>query len=148
LIGFAEKVMYKLPGKGPQHDEHGNISDRWLPGIFLGYRRDSNSYVMATDEGIVISRATQRKPLENRWDEAAISGITATPWSTRTRRAAEVRFDTAVPSSEPKADPLYLDPRRLKLELKDFQEHGFTAECRQCDYLQQHGRNKGGLQHT
>jgi hypothetical protein len=79
LVGFAEKVMYKLPPKGPQHDPHGNVSERWLSGIFLGYKRSSNSYVIGVDEGIATSRAVQRRPLENRWELEAISQLKATP---------------------------------------------------------------------
>ena len=36
LIGFGESIWWKFPGKGPQHDPHGNAGDRWGKGIFVG----------------------------------------------------------------------------------------------------------------
>jgi len=148
LVGFAEKVMYKLPPKGPQHDPHGNVSERWLSGIFLGYKRSSNSYVIGVDEGIATSRAVQRRPLENRWEMEAISQLKAPPWSTRAKRDHEVHFEQEAPKDEPVKDDMAINPRRLKLMYSDFVEHGFTGGCKLCDYMQQYKKTKGGLQHT
>ena len=36
LMGFAETVLYKLPLKGPRHDERGNMAPRWAQGVFMG----------------------------------------------------------------------------------------------------------------
>jgi len=36
LLCFGEKILYKLPSKGPMHDPDGNIGTRWLEAVFLG----------------------------------------------------------------------------------------------------------------
>ncbi len=41
LYAFGERVLWKQPPKGPQHDVEGNMGPRLLPGVFLGYLRDS-----------------------------------------------------------------------------------------------------------
>ena len=126
IVGFGEVVMYKLPTKGPQHDPHGNVGERWLPGLFVGYKKDSNSYIMATATGTVTSRAVQRRPLENRWDEGAISQLATTPWEQRPRRGPDVHFEQSAPRDEPaKQADAPSNPHRLRLDLKDFIEHGF-----------------------
>ncbi len=56
LVGFAEQVLYRLPGKGPQHDMEGNMAARWASGSFLGYARESNSYLIGTQGGVKTSR--------------------------------------------------------------------------------------------
>jgi len=63
LVGFGESVMFKLPIKGPRHDAAGNMGPRWGQGIFVGYSRDSNGYLISTAEGIKSSRALMRRPL-------------------------------------------------------------------------------------
>jgi hypothetical protein len=93
LIGFGERVLWKLPTKGPQHDKDGNMSARWAGGIFVGYNRKSNSYKFITDDGNVDeSRALQRKPILERWDVDRLADVKVTPWSTRVTEAA-VRVD-------------------------------------------------------
>ncbi len=47
LVGFGEYILWKLPTKGPQHDEAGNMASRMLPGIFVGYNRAANTYRIA-----------------------------------------------------------------------------------------------------
>ena len=61
LLGFAEAVLYKLPGKGPGHDPDGNMGARWDEGIFLGYHRSSNVYIVATPRGITTARSLKRR---------------------------------------------------------------------------------------
>ncbi len=51
LIGFGEKVLWKMQTKGPQHNAEGNMSARWAVGIFIGYNRSSDSYRFITDGG-------------------------------------------------------------------------------------------------
>ena len=149
LIGFGETVMYKLPVKGPQHDPYGNVGDRLLQGIFLGYKKENSAYIIGTDGGTATSRATQRRPLENRWDEAAISQLATTPWQQRPRRGPEVHFEVEAPRDKPVPDDRApTNPRRMRLNLSDFLEHGFSVGCRQCEYMQRHRIAKGRLAHT
>ena len=52
LLGFGECVLYKLPVKGRTSAPDGNMGSRWLEGVFLGYSRSSNTYVVATVDGV------------------------------------------------------------------------------------------------
>jgi hypothetical protein len=54
LIGFGELILWKQPLEGPQHDAEGNMGPRLLPGIFLGYRMDANTYVFGLENGEVV----------------------------------------------------------------------------------------------
>ena len=79
LLGFAETVLYKLPTEGPRANPDGNMGTRWLEGIFFGFSRSANSYVIGTDEGIVRARSIYRRPAENRWSVDRATSLTATP---------------------------------------------------------------------
>ena len=146
LIGFGEKVLYKLPLKGRLHDEMGNVAARFGCGIFLGYNRDANTYMVGTPNGIAMSRAIQRRPMEDRWDASAITALQATPWqhTLRPDRAVVLR---------PAADGEALDkfpprqaalPRRFRLDKKDFDEHGYTYGCTQCEHIIRYGASRPG----
>ena len=91
LTGFLESVFYKAPPMGPQHDAKGNMAPRMYPGVFRGYHRNSNAYMVATAEGNVIKvRSVLRRPMADRWCAESIKSITATPWSLRAVAAPEV----------------------------------------------------------
>ncbi len=72
---------------------------------------------------------TQQRPTENRWHEAAISQLKATPWLVRASRGPEVHFEEAA-RDEPVTEKAATNPRRLRLDLADFVEHGFAGDCR------------------
>ena len=149
LVGFCETVLYKLPVKGPRHDVGGNMAPRWAQGLFVGYNRSTNGYLIATKEGLKSSRALMRRPFENRWDLESISGVRCTPWSSR------APLEGPQPDMEPSAarhdqfpDPGPALPRRFKIVKSDLERHGYSKDCAQCDHVVRHGVVKPGLQHT
>ena len=95
VLGFAEAVLYKLPSKGPRANPDGNMGTRWLVGVFLGFGRPANTYVIGTDDGIVNARTIYRRPLENRWALDKVARLTATPWSVWDKSDATVSFRDA-----------------------------------------------------
>ena len=42
------------------------MGSRWLEGVFLGYSRSSNTYIVATVDGVANVRSIYRRPAENR----------------------------------------------------------------------------------
>ena len=66
------------------------MGSRWLEGVFLGYRRSSNTCIVATVDGVANVRSIYRRPAENRWSFERVARIAATPWSTR--ETPEVHF--------------------------------------------------------
>jgi len=148
LLGFGEKILYKLPVKGPQAPA--NMAAKWADGVFIGYARHTNTYVMATREGgIATSRSLKRVPMANRWCPETLAQITSTPWSRRERSSPEVRFqEPAVTSEEPVAVAPPPPTRRFRITDTDLRNHGFTDGCVQCSHIQRYGKTKAGTQHN
>ncbi len=121
---------------------------RFAQGVFLGYNRASNTYIVGTPEGIVASRALNRRPIQNRWDHDKVSAVAATPWSERTPHRPTVRFtedQEPLEQHEPRAPPM---PRNFQIKRADLIKHGYTDGCDQCEYIQRHGENRPGYTHS
>ena len=149
LVGFVEKVMYKLPSKGPQSQPDGNMGALWADGIFLGYDRNSNTYIVGNADGVRMSRSLARRPIEERWCADAAARLTATPWSLYERPAAEARFNEPATAHE-EAVPVAAPPaiRRMRINKRDLEVYGYTAGCPQCRHTQAYGTSKPGGSHT
>ena len=148
LIGFGEKILYKLPMKGPH--AAANMDAKWADGAFVGYSWTSNTYAIETREGgITTARSLKRVPMANRWCPETLSKITATPWARRDRAAPEVRFTDPAPVPDV---PVSVAPpaptRRFRINDADVRSHGFTDGCTQCSHIQRYGKTKPGAQHT
>ena len=149
LLPFGESIFRKQPDKGPRHDVHGNMGPRLLDGgIFLGYSRYSNTYMVGTDEGVQEARAIQRRPYGDRWDEAQLCGIKATPWDMRAANSSEAIFVEEVPKEAAPAEPKQMMARRLKITKATLDTYGYTSECPLCDHYLRYGTGKSGLGHT
>ena len=61
-VEFGEKVLYKVPKKAKMD----KLSPRWIHGIFVGVRRRSNEFQVATKEGIMSVRSIERVKKELR----------------------------------------------------------------------------------
>ena len=85
MVGFGESVLYKYPSKGPKHAPDGNIGALGADGIFLGYSRSSNTFVVATKDGIVTARSITRKSESDRWLPEHLAGIQEFPAERRAR---------------------------------------------------------------
>ena len=149
ILGFGEAVLYKLPTKGPLHNPDGNMGTRWKEGIFVGYHRSANVYLVATEDGLATARSLQRKPIANRWDGDKLAAIKITPWSLREKPEVQVRFQqqATVPEEPPTRDAPP-NPKRFRINKHDLDSHGYTEGCQQCDYIMRYGSNKPGVQHT
>ena len=62
LLGFAEAVLYRYPVKGPKSQPDGNMGALGMDGFFLGYNRNSNTFIVHTNGGFVHARSVTRKP--------------------------------------------------------------------------------------
>ena len=150
ILGFGESILYKLPSKGPRSQPDGNMGTRWLEGTFLGYSRSSNTYVIATEDGVTTARSLYRRPMANRWNHEKVAAIAATPWSVREKPVAAQLADNA----EEKADQMEQQPQvapipqAFRIAYQDLVEHGFTRDCPQCEHNELHGKSKPGLSHT
>ena len=149
LLNFGEKVLYKLPTKGPLSAPDGNMGTRWREGIFLGHNRSANVYIIGAPHGMVESRSLVRRPESDRWIPELLARHTATPWSERERPAQQVRFQ---PSEEGVGADVATAPsaaiRRMRLSKHDFEKHGYTEGCKQCEHMLSYGKPRPGHVHS
>ena len=124
------------------------MGTRWLEGIFLGFSRSANSYVIGTDEGIVRARSIYRRPAENRWSVDRATSLTATPWSVRDRSDVTVTFQDAPTEEERRSKRIEAVPKAFRINHGDLLKHGFTDGCPQCSHNSVHNKSKAGLSHT
>ena len=75
LYEFGELVAYKIKSKGPEHDERGNMAMRSEVGVFLGYDRDTNEYIMFGDGQIRRARALTMLAHEEKWRAEALEKV-------------------------------------------------------------------------
>ncbi len=143
ILGFGETVLYKLPVKGPGSQPDGNMGTRWKEGVFIGYSRSSNTYILSTEDRLATSRSLSRLPEQNRWSANALAAIKATPWSEREKPSAEVRFQQPAPERDVPVDtaaPAQL--RRFRITNKELEEHGYSDGCPQCAHVQRYARRE------
>ena len=149
ILGFGENILYKLPSKGPRSQPDGNMGTRWLEGTFLGYSKSSNTYIIATGDGVTTARSLYRRPMANRWNHEKVAAITATPWSVRDKpvpaQLAENADASVEPAEPPQPGPM---PHAFRIAYQDLVDHGFTRGCQQCEHNELHGKSKPGLSHT
>ena len=65
---------------------------KWQEGIFVGYNRSSNTFIVLTEDGRKNVRSINRYPEQTRWSADALAKIKATPWSEREVSDPVVRF--------------------------------------------------------
>ena len=46
MLGFGELCHYKIPKQRSERALEGKLGSKWRPGMFLGYSRDSNEYLV------------------------------------------------------------------------------------------------------
>ena len=46
MLGFRELCHYKIPKQKAERALEGKLGSKWRPGMFLGYSRDSNEYLV------------------------------------------------------------------------------------------------------
>ena len=151
LLGFGENVLYKLPMKGPQAAPDGNMGAKWADAVFLGYHRNSNSYIVHHSTGIATSRSLSRKPDKERWCADTVAKLQSTPWSLHERPEPEVRFHEPASGTHSGAEPATAAPpalRRMRINKADLDKYGYTVDCPQCRHTEEHGHARSGSVHT
>ena len=70
FVCFGEEVLMKLNKAQVEQNEVAKLAARWKQGVFLGYDRDSNEYVVFTEGKLMKTRTIQRVPMAQRWSFA------------------------------------------------------------------------------
>ncbi len=150
LLGFGEAVLYKFPIKGPKHQPDGNMGATGGEGIFVGYDRQSNTFMIETEAGPVRARSVTRRPERDRWDAEGIARINSTPEDLVERPERQrVRFEQPATEQGPTADetrPAAI--RRLRINKTDLDTYGYEDSCAQCRHILKYGKARPGGVHS
>ena len=111
------------------------MDTKWEEGLWLGHTRSSNEVFVGNKDGIVKAWAIRRRLLEERWDDAMVLSLKATPsgWSTEDAIQHEHPIETeedGEPSSEEEEESKY--SHEVRLRIGDFKRHGLTTERPGC----------------
>ncbi len=145
-IGFAEKVWYMLPRKGPEHDARAKLDALCSEGIVLGYCRGSPEYHVYSieEKKMVTPRTIKRMPEDRRWDAKALEELDLRAkclFDPKPARGVRVegfaKDDTAREEQRGKSKV-----QRVAFYEKDYIEFGITDDCRKCLSNQKNGYNK------
>ena len=154
LVGFGESVLFRHPSKGPGHAPDGNMGTLGGEGVFLGYNRAQNTFVVGTMDGrITFCRSISRRPEQQRWNPTALAAIDTLPNYGKSRPAAErvpLRERDAEAQPEDGA-PEALKPatlRRMRINKQDLDKYGYDESCGQCKHIQRYGKAQPGKQHS
>ena len=98
------------------------MESKWEEGLWFGHTRNSNEVLVGNKDGIVKAYAIRRRPLEERWDDAMVRSLKATPsgWSTEEAMDAEhpiVTEEDDEPPSEEEEEDTYSQEIRLRKKL-------------------------------
>jgi len=150
LLGFGEAVLYKFPVKGPKHQPDGNMGTTGGEGIFVGYDRQSNTFMVETEAGPVRARSVTRRPELERWSAEGIARINSTPEDLVERPDRQrVRVDQPATEQGPTADdaqPAAI--RRLRINKTDLDAYGYEDSCAQCRHILKYGKARHGGVHS
>ena len=140
---WSEKVLYLPAGK-----RKSKITDKWLPGVFLGVIDRSDELQMGTPDGVVKARSYKRLSLADRSDSKFFLNCVGVPWCPVPTQPSleEIPITTHIaaplqvprselpppPPTEPEADAkarrVYI---RADVELKN-PLIGYTPNCGGC----------------
>ena len=149
LLNFGENVLYKFPGKGPEHHPTGNMGAQGSEGVFTGYNVTSNTFKIATASSYTTARSITRRPVSDRWNADAVAQIRVTPWSLAERPEPRVTFHEPAVEAGPAAETAAPEPpRRLRIDKADLERHGYDEDCKQCRYIRAHGEARRGSKHS
>jgi len=114
ILNFGERCNYKLRTKGPEHDDRGNMMMRHEQGVFLGYDRSTNEYILYGDGELRRTRAVMRCPFEERWCAKDLEAVDRTPWSSAERKEPKAVLGEEV-MKDPPPQPGSNLPRKFKV---------------------------------
>ena len=135
---FGERVLWR---RKPVAGALGKLSCLWDNGIFLGVKSMTGEFIVGDQKGVWKTRSMHRKPVEQRWDAAAIAEVSGVPWRiseddkevdgerlptvTRVMQDEDVRRVKETMGEEEV-------PRSFAITKEDLAKHGYTDGCAGC----------------
>lgn len=138
ILGFCEVVLHKLPSKGPHSDPDGDMGTRWHPGgLFLGYCRMRNVYIIGTESGITLTRSIMVRPVKNKWSREKIATLKDTPGTERRQPEAVALRPKPEQEARAKDEPTFA--KQFRVTKNNRQEFGYTEGCPNCEHIIMYG---------
>ena len=81
FLSFGESCLAKLNDAQVNSQTVAKLAPRWCRGVFLGYDRNSNEFIVNADSGIVKTCAVQRTPVSQRWPAKELQKVKDSPYS-------------------------------------------------------------------
>jgi hypothetical protein len=139
VVEFGRKIFYKIPCK----PEGGLMTERWVPGIWLGKRFLSDEHLVGVEDGSVcVSSSVRLMPDSESWSVDWVNKILGTPWCPKGSGPGSEE-DTAV-EVIPAGNPLDVGhpqprkprqegaPRDVYITKEHIVKFGYTASCIKC----------------
>ena len=150
IVEFGEEVFYRIG-----EVDTGSLDARSPSGVWLGKRWKSSEHFIGTPQGVVKSYAVKRKPIEDRWNRAAIEAVVGTPWKMvpSAQDMSEPRVLPPLPADQQLRDPPkpkeaeVRAPLRPIIQKSDLSRWGFTDGCLRCRQMRS-GKGEDGSKHS
>ncbi len=138
ILQFGEKVRF-MPGR--TNKGHANkLEPRFKYGIYLGVHPTSSEAYIATENGAMKARTVRRLIRDNRWDPEMIAAIKGVPWATRREEEGSgVPLEVLVQENPAMQEEAIRPTRRLRIEKKYLDKHGYTEGCKGCRAIRMGG---------
>ena len=81
MLAFGERCLFKFNKVAHQKAADGKMNAKWGEGVFLGYSKDSNEFVLwnTTTRTITRARSIQRRPESARWSAEELMAVNQRP---------------------------------------------------------------------
>ena len=134
-IEFGEAIFWRRKREG---GAMAKLSSTWEDGVYLGVRGRSGEIIVADGKGVWKTRSVQRKPIGDRWDARSADLVKDVPWRCREEDPNEdgekpevIKLSTEQVKAERETVETTAT-RRVRIDKKDFEEHGYSARCPGC----------------
>ena len=150
LVEFGERVLYKLPIKGPRADERATLEPRWKHGLMVGYARHTNEYCLWDGSSVSKSRALMRMPSDRRWDTEGLQQVAI---DVQRFYGCGMGVATAFDEGEAIPQPAVGEdktraPKNIVIRQADWLKYEGTVGCPKCAHARDHGWGLMGGPHS
>ena len=139
LPPFAEVVLYPVPKttKPPAR-----VEERWLKGIFVGVRDDTDEVFILNKRGLLTARSVKRVEAGSRYNKELLARCTARPWERFVRSnprsvSGDVCHRWAASGSSSTGHSQATPIRNVDLLM-----HGYTEGCPGCNAARVDGSSR------
>ena len=139
VVEFGRKILYKIPCK----PEGGLMTERWVPGIWLGKRFLSDERLVGIEDGSVcVSSSVRLMPDSESWSVEWVNKVRGTPWCPKGSGPGSEE-DTVVEvilagnpldagHPQPRKQREEGAPREVYITKEHIVKFGYTASCLKC----------------